>query len=100
MTDYSKNIDSLQLALGPDTTLLLRTAPVSTKSLDDGFVNLLESNAAIRLLGAAKRIGVIDWAAMVQVRMEFKLLSPDARTRLALLHSLCTTKRCFLIIFM
>lgn len=78
MLDYSKNIDSLQFALGPDTTLLLRTAPVSMKSLDDGFVNLLETNAAIRLLGAAMHVGVIDWATMVQVRKALQAsVDPD-----------------------
>lgn len=61
-----KNVEVLQARFGKNTTVLLRTAPVSHLSVVSGYFNILEANAAIRLLGTIGQVGVIDWALMLQ----------------------------------
>ena len=80
LRDAAHNVAVLREHFGPDTALLLRTAPVSVGAVDSGyFTNLVELNAATRLLGAATCTGVLDWAAALQGL-------PDARVFIDYIH--------------
>lgn len=66
MRDYARNVDVLQELL-PNSTLFLRTQSLSRGLAWTGNYSMLPAvNAGVRLLGAAKRVGVLDWAGMLQ----------------------------------
>lgn len=67
MRDYARNVEVLQTLLPSSSTLFLRTQSLSrglAKSMNFSMVPAV--NGGIRFLGAAKRVGVLDWAGMVQ----------------------------------
>ena len=64
---YAANVAALQAALPPSSSLILRTQSFSEGlARENSYPLLLPLNAGIRLLGAVKRVGVFDWAAMTQ----------------------------------
>jgi hypothetical protein len=66
MRDYARNVDVLQELL-PNSTLLLRTQSLSRGLAWTGNYSMVPAvNAGVRLLGAVKHVGVLDWAMMLQ----------------------------------